>query len=216
MPLTAIKGYSSALILEEVEWSEEKRSQFLHLINEECDTIQMILTEMLDSSLVDRDQLSIERQPIRIFQLANDVVSEIQLQTENHHFVVDIGHDFPIVEGDQLWIKQVFRNLVDNAVKYSPDGGLIIIRGEVRSEDIVIRIADQGIGISPEDLLPLFDKYYRVLPLDSSNIPGLGLGLPIARTVIEAHGGRIWVDSKEGQGTIISFTLPQMKIPEID
>ncbi|MGD2156834.1 MAG: ATP-binding protein [Anaerolineales bacterium] len=216
MPLTAIKGYSSALMMEEVEWSEEKRNHFLHLINEECDTIQTILTDLLDSSLIEKDQLSIERQPIRIYQLANDVVSEMQLQSETHRFVVDIAREFPIVEADHLWIKQVFRNLLDNAVKYSPDGGLVMIRGEARSEDVVISIADQGIGISPEDLLQLFDKYYRVLPLDSSNIPGMGLGLPIARTVIEAHGGRIWVDSKEGQGTIISFTLPRMKVPNND
>jgi two-component system sensor histidine kinase VicK len=117
--------------------------------------------------------------------------------------------DFPIVDADPHWIKQVFRNILDNAVKYSIDGGLIVIKGEVRPSDVVISISDQGIGISPEDLIPLFKKYFRVNSASTIHIAGTGLGLPIARAIVEAHGGRIWAESKLGEGTTLHFSLPK-------
>ena len=131
----------------------------------------------------------------------------------NHSLVVDLPPDFPIVATDPHWIKQVFRNILDNAIKYSPDGGLIVIRGEVRPQDVVIDIADQGIGISPENMIPLFEKYFRVIPTDDYHVPGSGLGLPIARAIVEAHNGRIWIESRKGQGTTLSFSLPRFKLP---
>jgi signal transduction histidine kinase len=122
---------------------------------------------------------------------------------------VDFPPDFPIVEADSRWIKQVFRNIIDNAVKYSPEGGLIVIKGEVRPADVVVSVADQGIGISPENLIPLFEKYFRVRSAASLHIPGTGLGLPIGRAIVEAHGGKIWLESKMGEGTTVFFSLPR-------
>ena len=127
--------------------------------------------------------------------------------------MVDFATTFPILEFDTRWIKQVFRNILDNALKYSPEGGLIVIRGEVRLYDVVIMVADQGIGISPENLIPLFERYYRVRSTANLHIPGTGLGLPIARAIVEAHGGRIWAESKLSEGTTIYFSLPKM--PEV-
>jgi signal transduction histidine kinase len=103
----------------------------------------------------------------------------------------------------------VFRNILDNAIKYSPEGGLIVIRGEERVSDVVIMVADQGIGISPENLIPLFERYFRVRSVASLHIPGTGLGLPIARAIIEGHGGRIWAESNLGEGTTVYFSLPK-------
>jgi signal transduction histidine kinase len=124
---------------------------------------------------------------------------------------VDFPEDFPIVQGDPRWIKQVFRNIADNAVKYSPDGGLIVIKGEVRASDVVVSVADQGIGISSEDVIPLFEKYFRVRSASTLHVAGTGLGLPIARAIVEAHGGRIWVESKAGEGTTILFSMPRQQ-----
>jgi len=112
------------------------------------------------------------------------------------------------VEAVLHWIRQVFRNVLDNAIKYSPKGGLIVIHGEVRKTDVVVSVADQGIGISPEDLIPLFEKYHRLTSSNTMSVPGMGLGLPIARIIIEAHNGRIWAESKVGQGTTLSFSIP--------
>lgn len=209
MPLTAIQGYSSALLLDEVDWSEEKGQKFLRLIEEESENMQSMLKDILDSSLIDVDQLIIEQHPVRLQHLARDVAEEMQHQTESHRIIVDFPEKFPILAIDPRWIKQVFRNILDNAIKYSPEGGLIVIRGEERPSDVVIMVADQGIGISPEDLIPLFERYFRVRSLANLHIPGIGLGLPIARAIIEGHGGRIWAESNLSEGTTIYFSLPK-------
>jgi len=214
LPLTAIKGYTTALLMDEVEWNPQKRAAFLQRIDAECDNMQVLLSDLLDSALTDMNQLSVEAAPVRLHRIANEVTSEMQLRTELHRLVVDLPSDFPIVSIDPHWIKQVFRNLLDNAIKYSPEGGLIVIRGESRLRDVVVNIADQGIGISPENLIPLFEKYFRVMPSDNYRVPGSGLGLPITRAILEAHGGRIWIESRIGQGTTVSFSLPQFDLPE--
>ena len=122
--------------------------------------------------------------------------------------MVDFPADFPIVEADPRRIRQVLLNIIDNAIKYSPEGGLIVIRGEVRPTDVVVSIADQGVGISPEDLIPLFDKYFRVKSPTGYHVPGTGLGLPVARAIVETHGGRIWANSSIGEGTTLYFSIP--------
>ena len=122
--------------------------------------------------------------------------------------VVDFPANFPIIDADPRRIRQVILNILDNAIKYSPQGGLIVIRGEVRPTDIVVSIADQGVGISPEDLIPLFDKYFRVKAPTGYHVPGTGLGLPVARAIVETHGGRIWATSKVGEGTTLYFSIP--------
>jgi K+-sensing histidine kinase KdpD len=208
LPLTAIQGYTTALLLDEVEWSEDKKKEFLRLIEEECHHMEIMLKDILDSSLIDVDQLAIERQPVRLDQIAHEVASEIQHRTEIHNIVVDFPVDFPIVEADPQWIRQVFRNILDNSVKYSPEGGLVIIRGEIRPSDIVISVSDQGIGIPPENMISLFEKYFRVKSPAGLQIPGTGLGLQVARTIVEAHGGHIWAESEFGHGTTFSFSVP--------
>lgn len=209
MPLTAIQGYASALLLNEIEWSNEKCQEFLTRIETECESMESLLRDILDSSLINIDHLSIERQPLRLLTLVREAVKEIQRRTNLHNVIVDFPDDFPLLEADPRWITQVLRNILDNAVKYSPDGGLIVVRGEARSNDVLVTIADQGIGISPEDLSFLFERYFRIRSTENLHIPGVGIGLPISRTIIEAHGGRIWVESKQGEGTTIFFTLPK-------
>jgi two-component system sensor histidine kinase VicK len=122
--------------------------------------------------------------------------------------MVDFPEHFPIVDADPDRIRQVLRNLLDNAVKYSPDGGLVITRGQCDEDEIVVSVADQGVGISPEHLNRLFDKFFRVDSGRGHHVVGSGLGLPISRTIVEAHGGRIWAESKVGQGSTFHFTLP--------
>jgi K+-sensing histidine kinase KdpD len=211
MPLTAIQGYSSALLLDNIDWSEEKREKFLRMIEEESENMQTMLSNILDSSLIDVDQLIIDRQPVRLPNLAQAVADEMQSRSQIHRIIVEFPEKFPVLDADPRWVKQAFRNILDNAIKYSPDGGLIVIRGEERISDVVVMIADQGIGISPEDLIPLFERYFRVRSVASLHIPGTGLGLPITRAIVEGHGGRIWAESNLSEGTTIYFTLP--KIP---
>lgn len=208
-PLGAIKGYCTALLLEEVSWPEEKQREFLHLIDEECDAMQTMISTVLDSSLIDVGQLVLEYQPVRMERLAREAVDEMRPRAGNHNIVLDFPAEFPIIDADPLRVKQVLRNIIHNAVKYSPDGGLVVIRGEVRLTDVTVSIADQGVGISPENLIPLFEKYFRVKSPAGYHIPGTGLGLPVARAIVEAHGGRIWAMSQVGKGTTLYFSLPR-------
>ena len=214
MPLATIKGYATALLIDELDWSDAKRQEFLRLIEEACDDMQGMIRDILDSSLIEVEQLGLEREPLRLPHIAREVAAEVQRRSHLHHVVVDFAADFPIVHADPRWIKQVLRNILDNAVKYSPEGGLIVIHGETRPSDVVISVADQGIGISSEDLIPLFEKYFRVRSVSTLHVPGTGLGLPIARAIVEAHGGRIWVESKVEEGTTIFFSLPRTRPTE--
>ncbi|HET6444838.1 MAG TPA: ATP-binding protein [candidate division Zixibacteria bacterium] len=212
-PLASIKGYATALMLKEVTWPEEKRQDFLRLIDEETDNLERMVSDIMDASLIDIGQLDIEPQPLRLPHLAEEAAQEMQHQTDKHHFVVDFPPGFPIIEADPRRIRQVFLNILDNSVKYSPEGGLIVIRGEVRPTDVVVSFADQGVGISPEDLIPLFDKYFRVKAPTGYHVSGTGLGLPVVRAIVETHGGRVWAKSRKGEGTTLFFSIP-LKLDE--
>lgn len=207
-PLAAIKGYATALMIEEVVWPEEKRQEFLRLIDQETDNLEGMISDMLDSSLIDVGQLEIQFQPLRLSRMAGEIADEMLRHTDAHHFAIDFPSNFPIVDADPRRIRQVLRNIIDNAIKYSPHGGLIVIRGEMRPHDVVVSVADQGVGISPEDMIPLFDKYFRVKAPTGYHVPGTGLGLPVSRAIVEAHGGRIWAESTVGEGTTLYFSIP--------
>jgi len=208
MPLTTIKGYATALQLEEVDWSLEKRREFLKMIEIECDHMEVMLTELLASSMIEVNQLTLDLQPLPLPHVARQITEEMQHRTEIHNIIVDFPAGFPLVDADSHWIRHVLCNILDNSIKYSPEGGLIVVRGESRAMDVVISVSDQGIGVSPEDLVPIFERYFRAKSSIVASIPGTGLGLPIARAIVEAHGGRIWIESKLGQGTTLSFSLP--------
>lgn len=208
-PLAAIKGYVTAMLLEEVAWPEEKRREFLQLISEEVDNLQTMIGEILDTTRIETGLLEIEPQPIRLAYVAREVIDEMQQRAKAYRFVLDFPRDFPLIDADPRRVKQVFRNLLDNAVKYSPEGGLIVIRSTVRAKDVLVSISDEGAGIPPEDLIPLFDKYFRGRQPGGRNVSGTGLGLPVSRAIVEAHGGRIWAESKVGEGTTLHFSLPR-------
>jgi signal transduction histidine kinase len=208
-PLAAIRGYATALMMEEIKWPKWKRDQFLRLIDDECDNLQAMIGEILDSSLIDIGQLAIVPQPLRLPHLLSEVAAEMQRRTRVHRLVVDTPPDFPILDADPHRIKQVLRNLLDNAIKYSPTGGLVVLRAEVSEAEVTVSVSDQGVGISPQDMIPLFDKYFRAKSPAGYHVAGTGLGLPVARTIVETHGGRIWAQSKVGQGTTLFFTLPR-------
>ncbi|MCJ7512582.1 MAG: ATP-binding protein [Anaerolineales bacterium] len=211
--LGALKGYTTALLLEEVLWSEEKRTDFLTLIDEECDNMDAMIQEVLSASLIETGQFTLEKQPLRLPILAREVAEQMQRRTEIHQLIVDFPPGFPIVDADHLRIRQVLRVILDNAIKYSPDGGRVLIRGETRAQEVVICLSDQGVGISPENLIPLFEKYFRVRAPTGYHVAGTGLGLPVARAIVIAHAGRIWAESKVGEGTSLYFSLPYEALP---
>ena len=207
-PLTSIKGYSTALLMEEVTFDPETQREFLQFIDEECDVLQTLIHDLLESSIIDAGLLRLEPQPVQLPRLAKTVMDDIARRTEIHRFLLDFPEHFPILDADPERIMQVLRNLLDNAVKYSPDGGLIVVRGEVRVEEVIVSVADQGVGLTPDHLNRLFEKFFRAKSLLGRHVVGSGLGLPISRTIVESHGGRIWAESQVGQGTTLFFALP--------
>jgi len=207
-PLTSIKGYSTALLMEEATFKPETQREFLQFIDEECDVLQTLIHDLLESSIIDAGLLRLEPQPVQLPRLAKNVTDDIARRTEIHRFLLDFPEHFPILDADPDRIVQVLRNLLDNAVKYSPEGGLIVVRGEVREDEVVVSVADQGVGLSPEHLNRLFEKFFRANSLLGRHVVGSGLGLPICRTIMESHGGRIWAESQVGQGTTLFFALP--------
>lgn len=211
-PLTSIKGCSTALLMDEVTFSPETQREFLQMIDQECDILQDLIRDLLESSIIDAGLLRLEYQPIRLPRLVHSVVNELSRRTSQHCFVIDFPDDFPILEADPDRLLQVLRNLLDNAIKYSPEGGLIVVRGMVGEREVTISVADQGIGISPEHLNRLFEKFFRAQSNLGSHVVGSGLGLPIARTIVEKHGGRIWAESRLGHGSTFYFTLPRERL----
>jgi signal transduction histidine kinase len=207
-PLTSIKGYSTALLMEDVTFSPETQREFLQFIDAECDVLETLIHDFLESSIIDAGMLRLEVQPVKLPPLLKSVVDDIARRTQIHRFVVDFSRRFPILDADPDRIAQVLRNLLDNAVKYSPEGGLIVVRGELRAEEVVISVADQGVGLTPEHLNRLFEKYFRARSGPARHVAGTGLGLRIARAIVEGHGGRIWAESQQGVGTTFYFTLP--------
>ena len=207
-PLTSIKGYSTALLMEEVTFKPETQREFLQFIDEECDVLQTLIHDLLESSIIDAGLLRLEPQPLKLPLLVKNVTDDMARRTQIHRFLIDFPEHFPIVDADPDRIVQVLRNLLDNAVKYSPEGGLIVVRGEVRKDEIVVSVADQGVGLAPEHLNRLFEKFFRAKSSLGRHVVGSGLGLPICRTIVESHGGRIWAESQVGRGTTLFFTLP--------
>jgi signal transduction histidine kinase len=207
-PLTAIKGYATALLMDDVNFDAIAQREFLEQIDRECDTLIRLIEDLLESSVLDAGKLELDRQPVRLPRLVKEVVEEIRKMSPRHRFVVDFSSEPPLVEADPTRLGQVLRNLLENAVKYSPQGGLIVVRGETHSHQILISVADQGVGIAPEHLNRLFEKFFRVKSGASQATIGSGLGLPIARSIVQAHGGKIWAESRPGQGSTFYLTLP--------
>jgi signal transduction histidine kinase len=207
-PLTSIKGYSTALLMEDAAFSPATQAEFLTIIDEECDVLQDLIHDLLESSIIDAGLLKLETQPVLIPRLVNGILTDMVHRNKEHRFVVDFPSAFPIVDADPQRIAQVLRNLLDNAFKYSPEGGLVVVRGEALLDEVVISVADQGEGIAPEHLNRLFEKFFRIKSGLGRHVVGSGLGLPISRAIVESHGGRIWAESLEGQGSTFYFTLP--------
>lgn len=207
-PLTAIKGYSTALLMDDVTFRPETQREFLQFIDEECDVLEALINDLLESSVIDAGMMRLELQPVKLPPLAKHVLDDFARRSQIHHFLVDFPEHFPLLEVDPDRIAQVLRNLLDNAVKYSPQGGLIVVRGQVAEDEVTVSVADQGVGLTPEHLNRLFEKFLRARSTLTRHVVGSGLGLSICRSIVESHGGRIWAESQPGQGTTFFFTLP--------
>jgi len=212
-PIALIKGYVSTLRREDATWDREVIDDSLAVIEEEADRLTELVENLLDASRLQAGALSINLSDVALNGLAKRIAERFRTQTSVHTIVVDFPDYFPVILGDEDRLAQVLSNLVSNAIKYSPGGGEISISGQVRPEHVLICVKDQGLGIAAADIPHVFDRFYRAADA-SRTTKGAGLGLYLARAVVEAHGGRIWVDPKPDDGARICFSLPRDSEPK--
>jgi PAS domain S-box-containing protein len=207
-PVALIKGYVSTLRREDASWDREVIHDSLEVIEEEADRLTELIEDLLDASRLQAGALSMNLSDVAVDHLVQRIADRFRTQTSSHTLIVDFPAGFPVILGDEDRLAQVLSNLISNAIKYSPAGGEIHITGEVRPEQIIVCVSDQGPGIATSDIPYVFDRFYRSSDA-SRTTKGAGLGLYLARAVVEAHGGRIWVDPQPGQGARICFSLPR-------
>ncbi len=206
-PVALIKGYVGTLRREDASWDHSIIQESLSVIEDEADHLSALIENMLDASRLQAGGLSIKRSDVSLPDLIRVLAERFQTQSSVHKIVVDLPADFPIILADQSRLEHVISNLISNAIKYSPKGE-IRISGQVRFDVVVICVSDQGPGIAAEDIPHIFDRFYRA-PDMARNSRGAGLGLFLTRSIIEAHGGQIWVNPESGQGARICFSLPR-------
>lgn len=206
-PVALIKGYVSTLRRDDVEWDCNVMDSSLQVIEEEADRLTGLIENLLEATRLQMNGMQLKKADISFYKLADRLAERFQVQTEDHQIINDIPHDFPIVMADETRIEQVLSNLISNAIKYAP-GGDIRISGQTLPDQVVICVLDEGPGIATGDLPHIFDRFYRAQEA-SRKTKGAGLGLYLARAIIEAHGGRMWADAKTNQGARVCFSLPR-------
>lgn len=205
-PVALIKGYASTLRRDDARWDKHIIQDSLAVIEDEADRLTHMIEDLLDASRLQAGGLTLNPTDISLPAMANRLAERFQTQTKKHNLVVDFPEKFPVIVADETRIEQVLTNLISNAIKYAP-GGEIRISGELRSEQVVITVSDQGPGIDPHDMPHIFDRFYRADGA-ARKTKGAGLGLYLAKEIIEAHGGRMWIDAPHGAGARICFSLP--------
>jgi PAS domain S-box-containing protein len=206
-PVALIKGYVSTLRREDASWDRSIVADSLAVIEEESDRLTQMIENLLDASRLQAGGFPIKRSDVNLPDLARRITTRFQTQTSRHALLVDFPEGFPVVLADETRLQQVLSNLVSNAIKYSPDGE-IRVSGQIRPDNVVLCVSDQGAGIAPEDIPHVFDRFYRA-PDMARHTKGAGLGLYLSRAIVEAHGGRMWVDPEAGKGARICFSLPR-------
>ncbi|MCJ7569464.1 MAG: ATP-binding protein [Anaerolineales bacterium] len=214
-PVALIKGYVGTLRREDARWDSEVVKDSLAVIEEEADHLSGMIDDLLDASRLQAGALKLNRSQIALDLLARQIADRFKTQSDRHDIEIDFPSDLPLVFADETRLMQVMGNLLSNAVKYSPDGGKVTISGSTKRNEIVVCVQDEGPGIAVEDVPRIFNLFYRSNET-SRKIKGAGLGLFLAKAVIEAHDGRIWVDDRVKDGACICFSLPIAKDTEVE
>ncbi|MFC1923960.1 ATP-binding protein [Chloroflexota bacterium] len=208
-PISVIKAYAGTLARDDVRWSRQVIRDKLKAIEEESDRLSSLVGKLLYTSRIESEDLTLNKLPLDLSREASKVAKRFDVLTEIHKLQVDFPGKFPLVFADPEKIEEVLINLIENAIKYSPNGGTITIKGEILKDIVVVSISDEGIGIPLRDQEQIFDSFYRVEDSSTEQIKGTGLGLNICKTIIEAHGGKIWLESTIGKGSRFIFSLPR-------
>lgn len=205
-PVALIKGYVGTLRREDARWDRKIVDESLQVIEEEADRLGIYIENLLDATRLQANSFSLKRTDIQLALIIQKVAERFQTQTSLHEIVANVPLDLPVILADEVRINQLLANLVSNAIKYAP-AGKIEISAEVHGDSIIVCVSDEGPGINPNDAPFVFERFYRS-PDASKQTKGAGLGLYLAKAIVESHNGRIWIDPEKGKGACICFSLP--------
>lgn len=207
-PLSSIVGYSELLLSQSGHFGEEERKS-LDYINRKAWTLSKIVDELLDVSRIESGHaLPLEKTPCDLNALLRQAVDAVEKLTDRHRIALQVADTPAVLAVDVGKIEQVLENILGNAVKFSPQGGGIRVTGRDEADEYRICVEDEGIGMTPEQVAKVFDKFYRA---DTSNtaVEGTGLGMSIVRHIVDAHGGHVEIESQKGRGTRVLVGLPK-------
>jgi two-component system NtrC family sensor kinase len=207
-PLATIKGYSTMILDYFPKLSSNEKKDYLKSIDNSTDRLAKLVDNLLDTSRMEAGLLKLHKAPVSISKLMQEVAAEARIRAYQHHIALILDKRMPKVNIDAKRIQQVLDNLIDNAIKYSPQEAEILLSVRRDRRQLIISVADKGPGIPADELTNIFDRMYRIEQRLTSGVEGIGLGLSICRRLVEAHGGRIWVQSEMGKGSTFYFTLP--------
>ena len=205
-PLVSITGALSSLQEDDVALDEATRRSLVENAREEAERLNRLVGNLLDMTRIEAGALKVAREPCDVQDVIGTALESLDDWLRSRPLTVDVPSDLPLVPMDFVLMAQVLVNLLDNALKYSPPGTPIEVRAYMDDAEAHIQVADRGVGIPPDDLERVFDKFYRVQ--QPGQVTGTGLGLSICKGIVEAHGGRIWANNREGGGTVVTVTLP--------
>jgi signal transduction histidine kinase len=213
-PVSLIQGYAETLLRKDAHWDPRTRQESLQVILEEADRLNHLIDNLLDASRLEAGRLPLEMEQVALDALARRVAERFRTQTDIHDIAIDFPSDFATVRGDPRRLEQVLNNLLSNAIKYSPQGGRIEVSGRYNPDEVIVTVTDQGVGIPFEEQPRVFERFFRGSRERHQSTPGAGLGLYLAKSIVEAQGGRIWVDSVPGEGASFSFSVPRDHISD--
>jgi len=209
-PLTSIYGFAATLLRQDIPFGEEERRTFLGYIASESERLTEIVDELLNVARLDAGDLQVELGRIDVGSVVSEVVGTVEESDvlDGHRFEIDLPDEPLAAEADRDKVRQVFSILVENALRYSPQGGKVTVGARRNDDRVEVRVVDEGMGIPAAERERIFRKFYRAESAARDGAAGTGLGLFIAKELVNAMGGRIWVDSTEGQGSSFAFELP--------
>ena len=205
-PLTSIKAASTAMLSSSMLEPEQQR-ELISVVDEEADRLSVLVTEAIQMARIEAGRVHLERESCPLQELVESALDKLRPMVQERSIDVRLAPDLPPVWVDRELIEIALRQLIDNALKYSPRDTPVSVAAESSDGRVIVSVADHGPGIPEEEQSRIFEKFYRA-EASRHQIPGAGLGLVIAREIIQVHGGEIWVESKPGEGSSFRFSLP--------
>jgi PAS domain S-box-containing protein len=206
-PLTSIRTAIDNLLQGDLHWDHAQEQEFHLIISEEAARLTQLIEDLLDMARIEAGELQPSMQLGSVAEICGNVLDRCEKELRHHGVKIDCSEDLPLVKVDSALIAEALTHLVENAAKYSPDGSEITISARLASDELSISVKDHGPGIEANEFNRVFDKFYRSTRMNNDSASGTGMGLAIARGIIEAHGGRIWVESEFGHGAVFTFAI---------